>query len=459
METLHYRSGAVARMVGMPVTTLRVWERRYGVGSAGVAPSGHRLYSAADVERIALLKRLTQLGHAIGSIAPLGTAELRRVGTTHAEARALADESGSVVGSTAAARRGATGRSTAPRAAPPARVVVVGAALGQRLQRLARADGRWRVVAVFADLAEAARAGSRRAGLDERGERAERTRRDQRAGGDKVPSRSGRVAAGHADVLLVDLPALPAQMPRELTAARRAWSGAQAGLVYGFGAEAAHAAHAAAGWALLRDPRDDEALDRWVETLGHRPAAASRTGPRAPAGSTRQGAAKAMSPDELAREAAALAFTLPFGAMDLAAATADGSTRGEQVGAGNAQRGKRAVRSGAARTATSVAPVIRVIPGTLPPRRFDDLTLVELAARSPAMACECPRHVAELLKQLSHFEAYSAQCRSRNRADAEVHAHLHRVAGLARALFEHALERVALHEGLALPAMASPSET
>ena len=401
-STLHYRSGAVARMVGMPVTTLRVWERRYGVGSAEVAPSGHRLYSAADVERIALLKRLTQLGHAIGSIAPLGTAELRRVGATHAGARALADDGEGTV--SALARRGARAPTASLRAAPPARVVVVGAALAQRLQRLARADGRWRVVGVFDDLAEATRAGGKRAGRREPGPRAARG---------NAPIRKGGAAAGHADVLLIDQPALPAQVPRAVTAALRAWPGARAGLVYGFGAEAARNEHAAAGLALLRDPRDDAALVGWLETLGRRPAPASRTAAAARTGAAGSGAARAMSADELAREAAALAFALPLDAMNRAAAA-------------------------------------RESPG-LPPRRFDDLTLVELAARSPAMACECPRHVAELLRQLSHFEAYSAQCRSRNRADAEVHAHLHRVAGLARALFERALERVALHEGLALP--------
>lgn len=411
-NTLHYRSGAVARMVGMPVTTLRVWERRYGVGSAEVAPSGHRLYSAADVERIALLKRLTQLGHAIGSIAALGTTELRRVGVTHAGARALADDSEGRLG--ALAGRGARAPTASLRAAPPARVVVVGAALAQRLQRLARADGRWRVVGVFDDLAEAARAGGKRAGRREPGPRAAHAVRGN------APIRKGGAAAGHADVLLIDQPALPAQVPREVTAALRAWPGARAGLVYGFGAEAARIEHTAAGLALLRDPRDDAALVGWLETLGRRPAPASHPGTAARTGAAGSGAAGAMSADELAREAAALAFALPLDAMNRAAAA-------------------------------------RESPG-LPPRRFDDLTLVELAARSPAMACECPRHVAELLRQLSHFEAYSAQCRSRNRADAEVHAHLHRVAGLARALFERALERVALHEGLALPEATPASQ-
>ena len=69
-----HRSGAVARMVRMPVATLRVWERRYRISSPAQTPSGQRLYSAADVRHIALLKQLTELGHAIGSLAGLDMA-------------------------------------------------------------------------------------------------------------------------------------------------------------------------------------------------------------------------------------------------------------------------------------------------------------------------------------------------------------------------------------------------
>jgi hypothetical protein len=68
------------------------------------------------------------------------------------------------------------------------------------------------------------------------------------------------------------------------------------------------------------------------------------------------------------------------------------------------------------------------------------------------MACECPRHVAELLMQLSNFEAYSAECEHRSTADADLHAYLKQVAAESRARFEAALEHVARHEGLLLPA-------
>ena len=83
-----HRSGAVARMLRMPVATLRVWERRYGLTQPGLSPGGRRLYSADDVRRLALVKQLTDLGHAIGSLAPLDMAQLQRVAALHAQARA-----------------------------------------------------------------------------------------------------------------------------------------------------------------------------------------------------------------------------------------------------------------------------------------------------------------------------------------------------------------------------------
>ena len=65
------RSGTAARLAGLPVTTLRVWERRYGVVAAAKTESGQRVYSPHDVSRLRLLRQLTHAGHAIGTIATL----------------------------------------------------------------------------------------------------------------------------------------------------------------------------------------------------------------------------------------------------------------------------------------------------------------------------------------------------------------------------------------------------
>jgi hypothetical protein len=99
-----------------------------------------------------------------------------------------------------------------------------------------------------------------------------------------------------------------------------------------------------------------------------------------------------------------------------------------------------------ASTATARPPLARA-----PAPRFDDATLAALGAATTSMYCECPRHVVELLRSVSAFESYSAECANRSPADAALHRHLERVAGTARTLFEEALERVARVEGIPLP--------
>lgn len=72
-----YRSASAARLAGIPVGTLRVWERRYAVIGPNTRPGGHRRYSADDVARLALVKALVDAGHPIGAVAQLPTQELR----------------------------------------------------------------------------------------------------------------------------------------------------------------------------------------------------------------------------------------------------------------------------------------------------------------------------------------------------------------------------------------------
>ena len=118
-DEARYRSGAVARMVGMPVATLRTWERRFRVTASVRVRSGHRLYTAADVRRLVLLKRLTQLGHAIGAVASLDITQLRQLSETHAGALAARQVVGNITGA----------------GTPPRRLAVLGPSLAQRLQR------------------------------------------------------------------------------------------------------------------------------------------------------------------------------------------------------------------------------------------------------------------------------------------------------------------------------------
>ncbi len=333
LPAARHRSGAVARMLRMPVATLRVWERRYAVTQAALSPSGQRLYSADDVRRLALLKQLTDLGHAIGSLASLDMAQLQAVASTHAR----------VLQSTQPAGR--TGPAAQP--VPPAwRLAVVGPALGARLQRpaLLRQIGRAvELLGPYADIAQAA------AGLQ----------------GQTV------------DALLLHAPQLQDGWLAALETGAPALAAVPKAVCYGFAPDLLVDRLAAAGVTLLREPQPDAVLAQWLRSLAAPPAAAA------------------------------------------------------------------------------VADPLAGLPEAVPPRRWDDAALADFAQLSSTVACECPRHVAELLTQLTHFEAYSAQCTHRNAADAELHRFLGRVAGEARARFEAALEHVALHEGLLLPPSAS----
>lgn len=54
--------GATARLLGVSPTTLRSWDRRYGIGPRERSPGGHRRYSPADVARLRELCRLVGEG-------------------------------------------------------------------------------------------------------------------------------------------------------------------------------------------------------------------------------------------------------------------------------------------------------------------------------------------------------------------------------------------------------------
>jgi len=92
-----------------------------------------------------------------------------------------------------------------------------------------------------------------------------------------------------------------------------------------------------------------------------------------------------------------------------------------------------------------------VTPGAMiPARKYSDETLARVAGISTNVLCECPRHVAEIIAQLASFEQYSQECLNKSVVDSQLHAYLTAVSGSARALFEHALEKVAQHEGIEL---------
>lgn len=82
------------------------------------------------------------------------------------------------------------------------------------------------------------------------------------------------------------------------------------------------------------------------------------------------------------------------------------------------------------------------------PRLYSDAELASLSEMPSQVACECPRHLAEIVTLLVGFEAYSAECVSRGPSDAALHRHLYDVTSVARTMFEQALARVVVDEGL-----------
>ena len=309
--TAHHRlrSGTAARLAGLPVTTLRVWERRYGVVAAIKTESGQRAYSAYDVSRLRLLRQLTHAGHAIGTIAKLELDALQ----------ALAN--------------GMPAHARAPTGAT-LDAVVVGRSAAHALEAVPGCVLR----AVHDDLDQA----------------------------ESAPPPEGRVG-----LLLVRLASLqPAGVDRVLALGAALRAGAIF-VVYAFGTEASAGSLRDAGVTVRREPLAGRELAQWVR--GAREAPAASNGPAA-------------------------------------------AEAGWQVA----------------------------------PRRFSDESLARLSEMKSPVACECLRHMAEIVAQLAGFERYSQDCSATGPADAALHRHLSRTAGAARTMFEQALQRVVDDEGLAL---------
>ncbi|MGA3486557.1 MerR family transcriptional regulator [Micromonosporaceae bacterium DT55] len=62
MDDDELSAGAVARRLGVAVTTLRSWHQRYGLGPSRHAPGRHRRYTGEDLARLEVMRRLTADG-------------------------------------------------------------------------------------------------------------------------------------------------------------------------------------------------------------------------------------------------------------------------------------------------------------------------------------------------------------------------------------------------------------
>ncbi len=316
----HYGIGAVAKLTGLTDHTIRVWERRYGAVVTQRAPNGHRVYSAADVEKLGFLKRLTDQGLSIGQIADSSIEQLR------AQIQSVGTISSAAI-------------------PEHIRVAVLGDYLPSQL------------LAHEHDISP----------LDVR----------------VADSNRDRFAADlrcqAADVVVLESPILDPEASTQVVDYMKECGAKRGVIIYSFGRGRDIELARNSGLVVLRAPVDVEQIH----------AAVMRS------------------------------YTQPIGGK---------------------ARPKSRPRTGPNEWSFS-APVA--------PRLFNQQQLANLANTSSAIDCECPRHLAQLVGDLSAFEIYSANCANRDDDDAALHRYLHQTTAQARALIEVALEKVADAEGLA----------
>ncbi len=319
-----HRIGAVSRLSGVPVTTLRVWESRYEAFAPAKTAGRHRLYRDADVIKARLLRQLSASGLGVGGIAHLANLQLQKMLNANG-------------GSPEAVK--------SPSAFQTVATVIIGAAIAARVDAPA-----WRqnepqallnVRQVFADLDEAA-------------------------------ASAGALPAGSEDeavMLLVRMNTVNSRSHAQLTGVIRSLRAHAVIVLYSYGPQAVVDALRSAGLWVRREPVPDAELK------------------------------------ELIRSACQLEDVADTAASNVGQPT---------------------------------------------PRKYSDSTLARVAASASGVLCECPRHLAEILSQLTSFEDYSAQCLNDSVEDAQLHGYLRSVAGTARVMFEQALQKAALHGGLLL---------
>ena len=63
-DTVGFSVGAVAHRLGVAPSTLRTWNRRYGIGARELSPGKHRRYTAEDITRLEHMQKLILRGAA-----------------------------------------------------------------------------------------------------------------------------------------------------------------------------------------------------------------------------------------------------------------------------------------------------------------------------------------------------------------------------------------------------------
>ena len=79
MSEAHQAIKVVANRTGLSAHVIRIWEKRYGAVTPERTGTNRRLYSDEQIERLSLLREVTQSGHSIGHIAKLPMEKLREL--------------------------------------------------------------------------------------------------------------------------------------------------------------------------------------------------------------------------------------------------------------------------------------------------------------------------------------------------------------------------------------------
>jgi DNA-binding transcriptional MerR regulator len=313
--------GAVSRLTGLSVHALRKWEERYSAVKPLRTPGGGRLYTREDVQRLALIKSLTQAGAPLSEIARSSLAELQETG------RGLLIELAEPAGD---------------RPTESLRIAVVGDALPMIVKARQGEAEYLEFVACASSMEEA----------------------------------QLQLAGGTVDLLVREYPSVHEDTAQALIGSMVLIGAHRAISVYGFASRAALDAFRRAGIGLMRAPVDPTELDQMARGLMY---------------------------------------------------------------------GHRSFHS-----STSLGAVAESAGSDVPAPRFSREALIRAALSTPAMRCECPHHLADIISSLLAFERYSVECENRNSEDAELHHYLAVTAGHSRAAFEEALARVAAAEGIDL---------
>ena len=315
-----YEISAVARMTGLSSHVLRVWERRYSVVEPRRSDSKRRQYAQGDVDRLILLKRLVDNGHAIGSVAELSMDQLNdRV--SHLE-ESKASETANSAHLTKSVQR----------------IGLIGTMIRQTVREVADGAPFLRIVGEF----------------------------------ENVEELQDTFQAGAVDIIFLEKDTLFFEDLNALQSVIDKIEAERAIVIYRFAESRVLDSTAGTNITALRGP---------IETAGIKLALG------------------ALSQPMPAPESDGMEFELESS-------------------------------------------------GDIPARMFSSEDLVRISKISPSMQCECPRHLATILRSLIAFEEYSEKCENQNVEDAELHGFLHLTTAQCRYDMEKALAKVLTHEGI-----------